>query len=384
MRRTRYQFGSVQRKPRKLGPDVWVYRYIGSAGKKLSVEIGDVDRYTTKAKALKASEHLRMTANPDKAIQRGVTFGALLDRYEAEEMPSRFSTRRGYKSNIQAHIRPKWADYAIEEIKPFAVESWLKGLKLSPKTRGNIKTIMSAVMGCAIRWEMLPMGVNPMSLVRIQGVSKRKRKPIILTIEQVYAVVAEVKEIPFMILDVEMIRTMIWIAVCLGLTASELSGLKWCDVDFDGEVIWIRRGVVSGRVGDVKTIYREAPLPMAPEVSVLLANWRQMSAFGGEDDWLFPNPTTGGAKPINAWNLQTRYIKPAGLRANVGEIGWHSFRHTYRSLLDATGAPLGVQQKLMRHANITTTMDGYGDAYMKQKREANNTLVREVLSGRVQ
>jgi integrase len=374
----------VQRKPRKLGPDVWVYRYIGSAGTKLSVEIGDVDRYTTKAKALKASEHLRMTANPDKAIQRGVTFGALLDRYEAEEMPSRFSTRRGYKSNIQAHIRPKWAEYAIEEIKPFAVESWLKDLKLSPKTRGNIKTIMSAVMGCAIRWEMLPMGVNPMSLVRIKGVSKRKRKPIILTIEQVYAVVAEVKEIPFMILDVEMIRTMIWIAVCLGLTASELSGLKWCDVDFGGEVIWIRRGVVSGRVGDVKTIYREAPLPMAPEVSVLLANWRQKSAFGGEDDWLLPNPTTGGAKPINAWNLQTRYIKPAGLRANVGEIGWHSFRHTYRSLLDATCAPLGVQQKLMRHANITTTMDGYGDAYMKQKREANNTLVREVLSGRVQ
>jgi integrase len=99
---------------------------------------------------------------------------------------------------------------------------------------------------------------------------------------------------------------------------------------------------------------------------------------------LSPNPTTGGAKPINAWNLQTRYLKPAGLRAKVGEIGWHSFRHTYRALLDATGAPLGVQQKLMRHANITTTMDGYGDAYMKQKREANNTLVREVLSARVQ
>ena len=45
---------------------------------------------------------------------------------------------------------------------------------------------------------------------------------------------------------------------------------------------------------------------------------------------------------------------------------------------------LGVQQKLMRHANITTTMDGYGDAYMKQKREANNTLVREVLEARIQ
>jgi integrase len=31
-------------------------------------------------------------------------------------------------------------------------------------------------------------------------------------------------------------------------------------------------------------------------------------------------------------------------------IGWHTFRHTYRSWLDDTGAPMGVQQKLMRHA----------------------------------
>ena len=384
MRRARYQFGSVQRKQRKLGPDVWVYRYIDSAGKKRSVEIGDVDRYKSKAQALKASEHLRMTANPDKAIQRGVTFGALLDRYEAEEMPSRFSTRKSYESNIRTHVRPKWAEYRIEEIKPFAVESWLKDLGLKPKTLGNIKTIMSVVMSCAMRWEMLPPGVNPMSLVRIKGVSKRSRKPIILTIEQVYAVVGEIKEIPFMLVDAEMIRTMIWTAVCLGLSASELSGLKWCDVDFGGEVIWIRRGVVSGRVGEVKTIYREAPLPLAPEVSEILAKWRAKSAFRSEDDWLFPNPTRDGVKPINAWNLQTRHLKPAGERAKVGQIGWHSFRHTYRALLDPTGASLGVQQKLMRHANIATTMNVYGDAYMDQKCEANDTVVREILSGRVQ
>jgi hypothetical protein len=38
-------------------------------------------------------------------------------------------------------------------------------------------------------------------------------------------------------------------------------------------------------------------------------------------------------------------------------VGWHTFRHMYRSWLDSTGAPLGVQQKLMRHAQISTTMN---------------------------
>jgi integrase len=41
----------------------------------------------------------------------------------------------------------------------------------------------------------------------------------------------------------------------------------------------------------------------------------------------------------------------------LGEIGWHTFRHTYRSWLDETGAPMKVQQELMRHASIQTTMN---------------------------
>lgn len=36
-------------------------------------------------------------------------------------------------------------------------------------------------------------------------------------------------------------------------------------------------------------------------------------------------------------------------------------RHSYRSWLDAVGTPIALQQKLMRHASITTTMNIYGD-----------------------
>jgi len=45
-------------------------------------------------------------------------------------------------------------------------------------------------------------------------------------------------------------------------------------------------------------------------------------------------------------------------------------RHSYRSMLDACGAPIGVQQKLLRHAQVSTTMQ-YGDAYMSEKRKAH-------------
>ena len=60
------------------------------------------------------------------------------------------------------------------------------------------------------------------------------------------------------------------------------------------------------------------------------------------------------------------------------DIGWHTF-HTYRSWLDPVGISMGVQQKLMRHAQIATTMDVYGDAMMESKRAANSKVVQMVL-----
>jgi integrase len=62
-----------------------------------------------------------------------------------------------------------------------------------------------------------------------------------------------------------------------------------------------------------------------------------------------------------------------------GPIGWHTLGHSYRAWLDETGAFLGVQQKLMHHANISTTMNVYGGAFMEQKRKANRSVVQRVM-----
>jgi integrase len=43
-------------------------------------------------------------------------------------------------------------------------------------------------------------------------------------------------------------------------------------------------------------------------------------------------------------------------------------RHTYRPWLYDTGAPMGAQQKLMRHAQISTTLNVYGNALKEAKR----------------
>lgn len=57
------------------------------------------------------------------------------------------------------------------------------------------------------------------------------------------------------------------------------------------------------------------------------------------------------------------------------------YRHTYRTLLDETGAPLSVQQRLMRHADARMTLK-YGVTLDDSKRNANKKVVRLVLVGK--
>ena len=56
-----------------------------------------------------------------------------------------------------------------------------------------------------------------------------------------------------------------------------------------------------------------------------------------------------------------RELQRAALAAGIGRLGTHSFRHTHRSWLDQVGTPMAVQQKAMRHSDIRTTMNIYGD-----------------------
>jgi site-specific recombinase XerD len=73
-------------------------------------------------------------------------------------------------------------------------------------------------------------------------------------------------------------------------------------------------------------------------------------------------------------------VQPAAVRAGLGQdIGWHTFRHSFRTLLDSAGAPIKVQQELMLHAHIRTTMNVYGQAPSDGMRKAHGQVMKMVL-----
>ena len=65
--------------------------------------------------------------------------------------------------------------------------------------------------------------------------------------------------------------------------------------------------------------------------------------------------------------------------AAIDRLGTHSPRHSYRSWLDAVGTAIAVQQKLMRHSDIRTTLNIYGDVVTNEMAEAHAKIVRLAL-----
>ena len=112
---------------------------------------------------------------------------------------------------------------------------------------------MRVLFNAAMRWDLIPYQLNPMSLVRVKDGSKRKREPKALSADEFRQMSEHVPE-PF--------RMMCIVAMCMGLRVSEILGLKWCDIDWEGMRMAIRQSYVYGLQDAVKTPASQRWMPL--------------------------------------------------------------------------------------------------------------------------
>jgi integrase len=328
-------------------------------------------------------EKLKINGPESFHMHNKPTFGLVLDRFETEERLEKivkqptgvstitdgfsWSTAAGYRSYIRTHVRPKWAETLIAEMKPLDILEWLKSLALAPKTRGHVRALMHLLFEKAMLWELMDLQRNPVDVVKLRGTSKRQKKPQILSPEKFQELLVHLRDPQ---------RTMVTVAMCTGMRVSEILALRWEHINFETGEMLVQQGVVNGRIGKVKTEASNDYIPLDPAFAQILRTWKGQSSTG----LVFPSPVNGGC--YNAGTIQQQILRPVFKKLGFLEkgLGWHTFRHTYRAHLDETGAPIGVQQKLMRHSNVATTMNVYGNATSKAKLEANSKVVQMVIA----
>lgn len=358
----RYQVGCLYRERRKAGPDVWVFRYRdGERNRK--EQIGTVEQFPRKSDALKACESLR--ANLNRHVRFLYTFGELTDHYRKHELPRKTPyTGEVYSGYLKTWILPKWAEHSLSDVKAVAVESWLKTVKLSPGTKAKLRNLMHAIFNHAMRWEFA--SINPITLVRQSA--KRTRVPDVLTAEEIGKLLAELKD-PW--------RTAVYVAVTTGLRVSELLALKWADADFAAGEIRLSRGIVRQYIGEMKTEASRKPVPLDVGLADVLIQWRRYCPYNQDADYIFGSPEKQGKQPYWPNAAMEDHIRPAAKRAGIQKrLGWHTLRHTFGTLVKSQGADVATTQALLRHANVSITMDRYVQAVTPAKREAQSRIVR--------
>ena len=371
MRTTRYKNGSVVYDKRRHTWHLYTY---DENGVRHSQRIGSKREYPTRASACRAADALR--AARQQPSPTGPLLAAIIEGYRAEKMPKRWSTRRVYESRIKNWILPAWGHRSMLELEARPVEQWITSLKLSPRTQGALRGLIHQIWKYAIWSKSVPLQVNPISYVTIEGSSKRQKSFQSLTIEEGQQFLSHLTREPF--------HTIAIVCLCFGLRISECLALQWNDVDWIKARLRINKSIVRQRPGDTKTAYSKKPLPMAPELIEVLQTWRQVTEFKAESDWIFASPSLLGRKPWSDDAVRDKFrkaAKAAGLELNPDQIfGTHSMRNSYRSWLDAVGTHLSVQQKLMRHADIATTMNIYGDVVTDEMRQAQSKVVALALN----
>ena len=339
-------------------------------GKRRSKKIGALSQFPTNASAWRAAKPLRDAVENRVSVSNAApTVSKLVEQYRAEKMPKRSDTRRSYEVWIRNYILPKWGECALSDVKARPVELWLESLTLATKSRVHIRGVLRILWDFAMWLGDVPTQRNPMELVTIGGATKRTKKPRSLTVREFQKFVQHLGE-PF--------RTMAVLCVCFGLRISEALGLKWGDVNWLESKLKVERSIVGQIVDDVKTRESEAEPPIDEAVLAVLKNWKQTSQFSDAEDWMFASPAQLGRLPWSYDQVWRMYQKAAA-QAGVGRLGTHTMRHTYRSWLDAVGTTLAVQQKLMRHADIRTTML-YGDVVTDEMKVANRKVAQFALA----
>jgi integrase len=373
------QHGSLTTKSRLEGPDVWQFRWSekGPNGKRIYRKrvIGTIKEFPNQDAARNAVASLITEVNWVNLRSTSITMtvAQLCSHFEQRELARSntwrsYSTKMCYAVYLRRWILPNWGKLELRNVRTIEVESWLRRLPLAKSSCAKIRGVMSVLFNHACRYEFFDR--NPIRLVR-QG-AKRKAAPNVLTPAELKTLVdgLAIRE-----------RTLVLLAVSTGLRQSELFGLKWCDIDFTDKLIHVTRSIVCGVVGPCKTESSQKPVPVHALMIETFLKWKEHQPYSKPDDWVFASRRYRGRKPFWGQTILRRFIRPRAHELGIEKrFGWHTFRHTYSTLLRSVGTEFKVMQELLRHSSLRSTLDVYTQAIAPSKHAAQEAVMLLVLS----
>jgi integrase len=396
----RYQNGSVRIEQRSDGP-TWVFRFqvtrsdgnrvehkkalglVTSIGPKEKDAWQEVDR-----------QRLRQIANELQPFRgKPTTFAQLCQHYIQNELQEdqseatiekAFTTAETYRRILNKRVIPRFGKKSPLAIEPLEIERWLRDLKktesLENPTLDKVRRVMNLVYKHGQRYGLIPRdeSANPLNWVRQKTTSSYV--PVIMNPRQAFEILLNIPEPR---------RTLVLTDAATALRVSEILGLMWADLDFECQVIEVKRAYVWGGFKTPKSKASRAPVPMHPILAGFLLAWRERTSFAKDGDFVFPSFRLKGKKPLSASIMVQKYLRPAAIKAGVLEaddrvrFGFHNFRHSLASALVKLKCDPKTVQSILRHEDVKTTMQLYVQPDQESKLEAQGKFLEQLLGGKI-
>jgi integrase len=256
-------------------------------------------------------------------------------------------------------------DIKLTELNTAMIRQWHRSIveQCGTYTANRAKSHLKSVLALAEE----DFGVRAPSMPTGLARARHRVKKSILAPEEIGRLVAAARQDP----DHGIYYAFAFLA---GTRPSEQLGLLWSEVDFERNVIRIRR--IQERDGTLsemtKTEAGTREIPMGSILREMLLAWRvRCPRKGKELHRVFPGPgrlqpwpkqRIGGGGALLYQNFRKRYWTPAFERVGLAYVTPHSARHSFISTLQAQGIEVGLVAQIAGHANPTVTLGHYTPA----------------------
>ncbi len=281
-------------------------------------------------------------------------------------------TQRDYRSIIDNHLIPSLGELPLGKIKPAHIIQYqrkkLESGRLGSSRGLSNRTVQShhRLLSLALNQAVTPYGLidkNPCIPVKAPSVGKSKanhfnRKEAKLILDS---------------LDDILLYTIFYLALYTGMRRSEITGLKWKDINLSNALIEIRRtaNVFNGEFVYSKLKNESSRRQVAISdslVQVLQEYKNERALFSNKEQAVFITPDGHPLRP----DYLTKKFKKICKKLEFPEKRFHDIRHTHATWLLEEGVNPKIVQKRLGHARVETTLNIYSHISLNEQRKAAN------------
>jgi integrase len=304
-------------------------------------------------------------------------------------------TEDAYRRRARLYIVPHIGNIQLTKLAPTDVAAMLRALEargLSAGTRRGVRATLRRALRRAEQQGLLVRNVAAIA----DGPKLDQTEGRYLTAEEARQLLRYLRDPPSrrhqrgrVPSAFRRLATAVVVQLSLGLRPGEVLGMRWSDVDIDGDQPHVRIAMQLQRLtGDglqlvaLKTRRSKRPIVLpAFIVRELRAHRRRQNTdrlalgprwMGGDEQLVFTNSFGGAIEP----RTYAKFLASACVAAGLGHRNPHALRHAAATIMLAEGVPLEVVSDVLGHSSIRITKDVYGHLVMQRQGEAAAAVER--------